>query len=73
MQIVISLFFRDSRNTLRHSLRLPEKCTVIGEKVLEDGCTLVVADLSFSQQKQDRAPMPVINDMEFGFRPPFVL
>lgn len=27
---------------------------------------LVVADLSFSQQKQDRRPMPVTNDMESG-------
>lgn len=50
-----------------------QKCIGIGKKVLENGCTFVVADLSFSQQKQDRAPMPVINDMEFGFRPPFVL
>ena len=42
-----------------------QKRTVIGEEMLEDGCTLVVADLSFSQQKQDRTPMPATNNMEF--------
>lgn len=45
-----------------------QKRTVIGEEMLEDGCTLVVADLSFSQQKQDRTPMPVTNNMEFGIQ-----
>ena len=43
-----------------------QKRTVIGEEMLEDGCTLVIADLSFSQQKQDRTPRPVTNNMEFG-------
>ena len=45
--------------------------TVIGEEMLEDGCTLVVADLSFSQQKQDRTPMPATNNMEFGIQATF--
>ena len=45
--------------------------TVIGEEMLEDGCTLVVADLSFSQQKQERTPMPVTNNMEFGIQATF--
>ena len=45
--------------------------TVIGEEMLEDGCTLVVADLSFSQQKQERTPMPVTNNMEFGIQVTF--
>ena len=48
-----------------------QKRTVIGEEMLEDGCTLVVADLSFSQQKQDRTPMPVTNNMEFGIQATF--
>ena len=48
-----------------------QKRTVIGEEMLEDGCTLVVADLSFSQQKQDRTPMPVTNNMEFGIQANF--
>ena len=33
--------------------------------MLENGRTLTVADLPFSQQKQDGPPMPVANDMEF--------
>ena len=48
-----------------------QKRAVIGEEMLEDGCTLVVADLSFSQQKQDRTPMPVTNNMEFGIQAAF--
>ena len=48
-----------------------QKRTVIGEEMLEDGCTLVVADLSFSQQKQDRTPMPATNNMEFGIQATF--
>ena len=48
-----------------------QKRTVIGEEMLEDGCTLVVAGLSFSQQKQDRTPMPVTNNMEFGIQATF--
>ena len=43
----------------------------VGEEMLEDGCTLVVADLSFSQQKQDRTPMPATNNMEFGIQATF--
>ena len=48
-----------------------QKRTVIGEEMLEDGCTLVVADLSFSQKKQDRTPMPATNNMEFGIQATF--
>ena len=48
-----------------------QKRTVIGEEMLEDGCTLVIADLSFSQQKQDRTPMPATNNMEFGIQATF--
>ena len=48
-----------------------QKSTGIGKKVLENGCTLVVADLPFSQQKQDGTPMPVTNDMEFGIQATF--
>lgn len=48
-----------------------QKRTVIGEEMLEDGCTLVVADRSFSQQKQDRTPMPATNNMEFGIQATF--
>ena len=47
------------------------KRTGIGAEMLEGGCTLVVADLSFSQQKQDRTPMPVTNNMEFGIQATF--
>ena len=56
--------------TLRHSLRLPETYCCRGE-VLEDGCPLAVADLSFSQQKQDGTPMPVTNDTELGIQATF--
>ena len=38
---------------------------------MEVDCTLVVANLSFSQQKQDRTPMPVTNNMEFGIQATF--
>ena len=48
-----------------------QKRTGIGKKILENGCTLVVADLPFSQQKQDGTPMPVTNDMEFGIQATF--
>ena len=48
-----------------------QKRTVIGEEMLEDGCTLVVADLSFSQQKQDRTPVPITNGMKFGIQATF--
>ena len=45
-----------------------QKRAVIGEEMLEDGCTLVVADLSFSQQ---RPPMAVTNGMKFGIQASF--
>ncbi len=48
-----------------------QKRTVIGEEMLENGYPLVVAGLSFSQQKQDRTPMPVTNNMEFGIQATF--
>ena len=48
-----------------------QKRTGIGKKLLENGCTLVVADLPFSQQKQGGSPMPVTNDMEFGIQATF--
>ena len=48
-----------------------QKRTVIGEEMLEDGCTLVVADLSFSQQKQDGPPVAVISGMKFGIQSSF--
>ena len=48
-----------------------QKRTVIGEEMLEDGCTLVVADLSFRQQKQDRTPVPITNGMKFGIQATF--
>lgn len=47
------------------------KRTVIGEEVLDDGCTLVVAVLSFSQQKQDETPMAVTNCMKFRIQATF--
>lgn len=34
--------------------------------MLENGCTFVVADLSFSQQKQEESPMSVTNGIKFG-------
>lgn len=40
-----------------------QKRTDIGKEVLENGCTFVVADLPFSQQKGP--PMPVTNGMKF--------
>ena len=48
-----------------------QKRTDIGKEVLENGYTFVVADLPFSQQKQDRTPMPVTNNMEFGIQANF--
>ena len=48
-----------------------QKYAVIGKQVLENGRPLVVADLSFRQQKQDRTPMPVTNNMEFGIQANF--
>ena len=36
-----------------------------------NGSTFIVADLSFSQQKQERTPMPVTNNMEFGIQVTF--
>lgn len=43
-----------------------QKRTGIGKKVLENGCTFVVVDLPFRQQKQKGPPMPVTNGMKFG-------
>ena len=48
-----------------------QKRTIIGEEMLENGCTLVVADLSLSQQKQGGRPMPITNDMKFGVQAAF--
>lgn len=73
--------FRDDMQTVLWLLEIrqsrcviPSVCwkrTVIGEEMLEDGRTLVVADLSLSQQKQDVTPMPVTDDMEFGIQAAF--
>ena len=46
-----------------------QKRTDIGKEVLENGCTFVVADLPFSQQKGP--PMPVTNGMKFGIQASF--
>ena len=43
-----------------------QKRTGIGKKVLENGCTFVVVDLPFRQQKQKGPPMTVTNGMKFG-------
>lgn len=56
--------------TLRRSLRLPKTYCYRGGGTGE--WLPLFAELSFSQQKQDRTPMPVTNNMEFGFSPPFV-
>ena len=45
-----------------------QKRTGIGKKVLENGRSLVIADLSFGQQKQNRPPMSVADRMEFGIQ-----
>lgn len=64
-----SLWLSEIRSTtLRHSFRLLETYRYRGA---EDDSTLVVADLPFSQQKQDGPPMPVTNDMEFGIQATF--
>ena len=39
--------------------------------MLENGRPLVVADLSFRQQKQDRTPVPITNGMKFGIQATF--
>lgn len=70
MQTVIPLTLRESRSQLA-SYSVYQKRTVIGEEVLENGCTLVAADLSFSQQKQDRTPMPATNSMKFRIHASF--
>lgn len=54
----------------RHNLRLPRRAG-IGKKALENGCTFVAADLSFSQQKQDGPPMPGTNGIKFGIQASF--
>ena len=48
-----------------------QKRTGIGKKVLENGCTFVVAGLSFSQQKQDGPPVAVTSGMKFGIQSSF--
>ena len=48
-----------------------QKRTDIGKEVLENGCTFVVADLPFSQQKQDGPPVAVISGMKFGIQSSF--
>ena len=48
-----------------------QKYAVIGKQVLENGRPLVVADLSFRQQKQDRTPVPITNGMKFGIQATF--
>ena len=45
-----------------------QKDAVFGKKVLENGRSLVIADLSFGQQKQNRPPMSVADRMEFGIQ-----
>ncbi len=70
MQTVIPLALRFPQPT-RVITSVCQKRTGIGKKVLENGCTLAVADLPFSQQTQDGTPMPVTNDMEFGIQATF--
>ena len=41
-----------------------QKDAVFGKKVLENGRSLAIADLSFGQQKQNRPPMSVADRME---------
>ena len=48
-----------------------QKRTGIGNKALENGRTPVAADLPFSQQKRDRTPMPITNNMESGIQTSF--
>ena len=48
-----------------------QKRTDIGKEVLENGYTFVVADLPFSQQKQDGPPVAVISGMKFGIQSSF--
>ena len=43
-----------------------QKDAVFGKKVLENGCTFVVVDLPFRQQKQKGPPMTLTNGMKFG-------
>ena len=49
-----------------------QKDAVFGKKVLENGRSLVIADLSFGQQKQNRPPMSVADAWSLEFNPPFV-
>ena len=48
-----------------------QKRTDIGKEVLENGYTFVVADLPFSQQKQDGPPVAVTSGMKFGIQSSF--
>ena len=48
-----------------------QKDAVFGKKVLENGRSLVIADLSFGQQKQDGPPVAVISGMKFGIQSSF--
>ena len=54
----------------RHSLRLPETYRY-REEGTGERLNLCSPDLPFSQQKQDRTPMPVTNNMEFGIQANF--
>ena len=61
---------RDTSPVLQLAECIFNKIPLLIQRVVK-GCTLVVADLSFSQQKQDRTPMPVTNNMEFGIQANF--
>lgn len=54
--------------TRPHHTSVCQKDAVFGKKVLENGCSLVIAGLSLGQQKQSRPPMPVADRMEFGIQ-----
>ena len=57
---------RFPQSTTRVRTSVCQKRTGIGKKVLENGCTFVVVDLPFRQQKQKGPPMTVTNGMKFG-------
>jgi len=61
---------------VRQSLLSDNKVALVTVKkyrkeVLENGYTFVVADLPFSQQKQDGPPVAVISGMKFGIQSSF--
>ena len=62
------LAFRDSRNQAASYPPSARKMPSSGRRCWRMARSLVIADLSFGQQKQNRPPMSVADRMEFGIQ-----